>query len=480
MIFALRRFRIRGLHGKYDVDIPIVDNKIILVGVNGLGKTTVVNILYLLVTEQWTRLLEYDFLSVTLDTNQKFHEINRQEIEELGDSREQFGRNLRAFAGMPSRHYAKLVSHPLFTELLNAALNPSRLRSVAEVIATDVEIPVSIVMRAVREIPTMKQTDLFKYPQTITNLFDDLRGDGDFSVLYLPTYRRIEQDIKAIFPDLDERQLKEFGVRAGAVTWGANRAHVELVQFGMQDVERRVEQELQTIRDSARSQLGTLTASYLRDVIRNKADKFDPQLINALDVDTVKAVLRRVEENTLDSHDKTELEAAMERIRTNQQSSSERDKYLAYFFSRLMEIYKNLSESEGSIQRLVQICNKYLEGKRLKYSDNEYTAGIVDFEDLPISWRSLSSGEKQVASLFTHLFLSKQTSQLVIIDEPELSLSVPWQKTLLPDIANSGNCALLIAVTHSPFIYANELDMYAVDLAKCITPCDANARIVQR
>jgi len=45
-----------------------------------------------------------------------------------------------------------------------------------------------------------------------------------------------------------------------------------------------------------------------------------------------------------------------------------------------------------------------------------------------------------------------------------------WQKQLLPDIINSKKCDFLLAVTHSPFIFDNELDMYAVGLNEYIKP----------
>ena len=74
----------------------------------------------------------------------------------------------------------------------------------------------------------------------------------------------------------------------------------------------------------------------------------------------------------------------------------------------------------------------------------------------------LSSGEKQVVSLFSHIYLSGKKNYFVIIDEPELSISVLWQKRLLPDILKK--CSGLIAVTHSPFIFDNELKRYAHSL----------------
>jgi hypothetical protein len=37
-------------------------------------------------------------------------------------------------------------------------------------------------------------------------------------------------------------------------------------------------------------------------------------------------------------------------------------------------------------------------------------------------------------------------------------------KQLLPDIIHSNKCAFLLSVTHSPFIFDNELDKYAIGM----------------
>jgi len=48
-------------------------------------------------------------------------------------------------------------------------------------------------------------------------------------------------------------------------------------------------------------------------------------------------------------------------------------------------------------------------------------------------------------------------------------LSIFWQKKLLPDILNSGKCTFMLAVTHSPFIYDNDLQNYAYGLTDYIS-----------
>ena len=66
-----------------------------------------------------------------------------------------------------------------------------------------------------------------------------------------------------------------------------------------------------------------------------------------------------------------------------------------------------------------------------------------------------------MVSLFSTLYLNDRMKYFVIIDEPELSLSVKWQKQFLVDVCKGEFCNGVFAITHSPFIFANELDSYA-------------------
>ncbi|WP_367142226.1 AAA family ATPase [Aeromonas sp. ANNP30] len=82
-----------------------------------------------------------------------------------------------------------------------------------------------------------------------------------------------------------------------------------------------------------------------------------------------------------------------------------------------------------------------------------------------VDWENLSSGEKQIVSLFARLYLDRSENLAIFFDEPELSLSIEWQRKLLPHIMKSGKCQFLFCTTHSPFIFENELDAFASDLA---------------
>ena len=145
---------------------------------------------------------------------------------------------------------------------------------------------------------------------------------------------------------------------------------------------------------------------------------------------------------------------------------------LFYFVQALVDIYDRQKEFDIAINRFKEVCNRHLINKKVVYDESNikiYVKSEVSNNQLPLNM--LSSGEKQIISIFSKIYLSDRDKRFIVLfDEPELSLSMLWQKQLLPDIVNSNKCDFLLAVTHSPFIFDNELDKYAVGLSEYITP----------
>ncbi len=229
------------------------------------------------------------------------------------------------------------------------------------------------------------------------------------------------------------------------------------------------------IKESVRTGLNNLTGTYLREVLRGLDDPAtDAAILQTIDPKVFESIFARIDETTLPTADKSLLRSRIANISPGYSIGPD-DKVIAHFLSKLVALYRQQQQSEMDVRAFVQLCNAYLTGKQLIYDDVHYNIFIqqdsisgapVGAEKLEL--KMLSSGEKQIVSLFSHIYLSGDKNYFVIIDEPELSLSVPWQQRFLPDIIGTERCTGLIAVTHSPFIWENELEPYVRSLAQFI------------
>lgn len=68
-----------------------------------------------------------------------------------------------------------------------------------------------------------------------------------------------------------------------------------------------------------------------------------------------------------------------------------------------------------------------------------------------ITYSKLSSGEKNIVTMFTEIQFSK--AQVIMIDEPEISLSLDYQNKIVFDLFKLCGNKKVIVATHAPYIY---------------------------
>jgi len=174
------------------------------------------------------------------------------------------------------------------------------------------------------------------------------------------------------------------------------------------------------------------------------------------------------------------LMEAVQRITGDSTHLQDEDKILLHVLLQLSRIQENIAKREKDVIDFVGMCNKYLVAKRVVYDRDSIEVYIEDTRHdrikkvatskaarQTIAMETLSSGEKQIVALFNVLFLSNTEKFLILIDEPELSLSVPWQTSFLEDVSSIEYCGGIIAATHSPFIYDNSLDYCTKAIEEC-------------
>ena len=454
----LQEISIRGLHNQMDITIPVSDNRFVLVGVNGLGKTTVVNILYFFLSQQWHLLSGFRFSEIEIS-------IGRKKLRVTYDMVVPTKQIIRRFTTiLPPSFRKRIANEPKFISYI--------ARGEYQRAEKELGLPSEFIERRLGKAHDVHwQRSLFDEdePAPLAKIGKGIEELISSQILYLPTYRRIEQDLNALLPHFDEDIKK--AISKQLYMQRQERAFVELVQFGMEDVQNRISIKISQLKEQARVELSELAGSYLRDVISGDAERYKRQEIASLDEDEVDRILGRVEEKTLPDIDKRRLREVIRGIRSeaNQEEESSQERYLAHFFSKLVEMYRSQQKRETPLREFVRVCNQYLEGKQIEFIDTEYSLAFRTEHGAELDMGRLSSGEKQIVSLFSHIYLSEANSFFIIIDEPELSLSVDWQKRLLPDLMSSERCAFLAAVTHSPFIFDNEFEKNAIDLGTCMT-----------
>ncbi|WP_212377153.1 AAA family ATPase [Acetobacter persici] len=459
------KFEIKGLFGNRDISLPIEGDALILVGPNGIGKSSVTNIFYFFVSRQWSRLVEYDFTEVALWFGDDEIRALRADITGLS----QFDKITQDFP--PSSriysHLEKLKAADLLEEFISSRrMGPRSREKFSDALSVPMEEIRQLQMSIFRRISSYEDDDIFSSPRL--NIEKLLTNRFSGRTLYLPTYRRIEKDLKEIFPDLEERIRMSTRSNVPFAFTRSAKHYVDLVSFGMEDVRSNIDTKIRFLRDYSLSQFNDLSGLYLRDVIKGTADQYSPSEISELDENGLAIILGRVSEQVLSINEKELLREKILSMKGKKRTEMEvNDRYLAHYFTRLMSASADISKQEIQVTAFVDVCNAYLRpGKEMLYDDTKFTIKIQDDRGRPIDLSMLSSGEKQVVSLFSHLYLDDADNQIVIIDEPELSLSVPWQKRFLTDILDSNRCSFVLSVTHSPFIYQNRLKNTAVDLRR--------------
>ncbi len=467
---SLSRFRVVGLHGSRSIDVLLADNRLILVGENGTGKSTFVNLMYYFLTKQWSRLHDYRFARIHAYFGDQELVLTPEHLDQHHAARQHLNAVMRV-----SRHGGHLATHPLIDRLMDFTVHdPTESDAeMVERIAAELRMPRGVVRDMLSDY--LKQTK--GHPTHLQTLDKLISAFAQGQFLYLPTYRRIEQDLRSIFRSVDiDSELRKFQER---LTRRSGQSFIELVEFGMEDVERTIAARMAQIKENVRDGLNNLTGTYLRDVIRGVYADVDVQNIGDLDPTALDAVFARIDDVTLPASDKHHLKEKVAAISASR-TIDDKDKVIAHFLSKLIDFYRQQQANETHVRDFVSLCNKYLTDKQLVYDYIKYRLFIDSGrshgeEQLPMS--ALSSGEKQIVSLFSHLYLSGETSFFVVIDEPELSLSVPWQRQFLPDIVGSGMCTGLVAVTHSPFVWENDLEQYVRALAESTSTYVADSNV---
>lgn len=126
---------------------------------------------------------------------------------------------------------------------------------------------------------------------------------------------------------------------------------------------------------------------------------------------------------------------------------------------------KQVKDIDENNEKYLYLINKFLRdgGKNVSFDKTGRISFASARDNSPRSFAALSSGEVQVFVILAHLLFNSlaRTAGIFIIDEPELSLHVQWQEMFVDSLLDAGSQIQFVMATHSPSIILDRV-------SKCI------------
>jgi predicted ATPase len=424
-VYKVQKVQIAGFWNRFGVECQFNENVNILIGKNGTGKTTFMDILNSVLTVDLEGISANDFASVeiilvsgeskkTIRARKLNSEVDPFPIFEYQISQKKYRIRLITFDDKRmSINYRRRIQEEL-TEIRSAL---DQLVSVSSL-----------------SVYRLRSGDEYEI------------RDRHGSMIVSPVDYRLNEALKA----LTHYQLA-LSQKAREIAAKLQKDVLTSILFGEEDAKQPV-YALDFNKEKERSSL--ISAYTQLNAIDSEVRKKIAFHINAMDsaIQDIPSYLKKDKEIR-------EKKPFAEAIRSLEALRKSR------------KIIEMSLEAEGETKKTFSQVNLFLEIVRKFISDKEF-----DFEngDLVISNRHgkitysrLSSGEKQLLILLIEALLQNQKPHIYLADEPELSLHIEWQRSIIPAIRNLNPSAQVIAATHSPEVAAN-FGEFIIDMGEII------------
>lgn len=472
-------FSIEGLYGYRTISLSSDFAATILIARNGAGKTTLLGALDAFLRGEFTRLSNLQFSRIRC----KLRGIDEELVLDWHDVQSLF--ELREDSEIYSVARRCNLDPAVLLEYILTEYQSSR-RSHGELHESEVFSKVfSTYGHSTAEARRVcdKLIDSARGPNTnLQHIYAALKqAIGDTEIVYLPTYRRIElplSDDRSKEDRMRGRRRPSIQSRLGLSKRGLYKTDI---QFGLADISERLSDLNQEILFNSNQGYREISANIINELLDGTFDdREENRADDKPDRESLLLFFSRVKEGRqfVGPHRDRDFRIPdIDRVYNEGASSDTSNKFLQYFLSKLNTVIQATRSIEGLVQEFIDHCNTYLsaqdpttlvgkqhpsaDGKQLKLDRKTlkvHVESLAAQRKIPLD--SLSSGEKQMISLFARLYLYAGP-KILLIDEPELSLSIDWQRKILIDVVSAPTCSQVIAITHSPFVFENELEPFA-------------------
>ncbi len=444
----IKKLSVKKLHGLYDYTVRFHDDLTFLYGENGCGKTSILNILSAIITGELYNLSDYRFDTITLS----YYDTEKRRTNvlciEKGDKEYQI------------------------------SLNDQELTETIPVfgIAPDDE----------ESIFSLRQKYMrgYEFPQFLHR---------SFANLYLPLSRNFHGNLGA-----NRTLLRRRGVFYGdreiigknylneSLSYATDLIKSECLQISARENDIDAE-----FRKAVLSSALKVSSNYsIKGLLESVADEESLKKIElgrAKYIEMLESIgeCDREMQQSIDAFF-SKYEALFQKTQRAKQDGSinltvelllmkqefDRIKEIASLAQTIEQKKKRVREPLATFHSTINRFFDYTDGKK---SISISGKGALTVEDVRagriVPMSQLSSGEKQLLIIFSFLLFGLPSNQhgVYIIDEPEASLHLAWQRIFVEALQQANPALQLIFATHSPEIIGRYSD-HAVRLKKKIDP----------
>ena len=397
----LKKFFVKKLFGIFDNEIEFRKEGItVIVGQNGCGKTTMLHMLDAIFSKNPSKLFRYKFeyIEITFENDVVKIEIDDKSTEE---------ENMRCLKYYINSNELKeyyqensKINSPGFwcRNISSLRRRPGNMNTVFD----------------------LRTGETLSIPEVIDMYFDELSEEAKNDILVIP--EEVYELVKGIKVELITTE--------------------RLKRIYREDEYRRdvpAKYAVEECAEDLSKKLKNVLSEYA-NISQKLDEKFPMKLLQAIkkkDLSSIEELEREIKE--------------IDRLREKHITMA----VLTVYYQDMKQKLDSLNNISDKIVLLKKILNsKYRKNKKISVNKDAgiLIEQIMTKEDIPLKF--LSSGEQQELVMLYKLIFKGEKDTIILIDEPEISLNVSWQREFLDDmkeIVDMNKISLIIA-THSPQI----------------------------
>jgi len=434
----IKHIEAQGVLGRFDIHQEFQEGVNVLFGKNGTGKTTLLHILANLLNGDYKRFAYTEFKVIKVQLNDKTNIVVSKK------------------KGEKDSYINVTVNDDCVAENL----------STREILKQDQD-------REERVVPSNAYRE-----RMVRQLQDDEDVAPILPVAYFPAFRTMIEAWASAESRL--RHPKEIQILSTNFARELFGSFVPSLNYPSPiEIERELSEEIDEavvkVARADREYFGELLPSIFQVLSKNSIsteNTFSEEGGSEAILEEINSLVEKLEDYPLKAAPTiTQLRSSVSSFQVDEQTKRIAEQVLNIYRKALVEVVSVQENSFKSIETYLNSINSFLEGKTIEISLTEprlrrkpsvgikFEAGTP--KTIPGIRRALSSGERQIVTLiYAATHMSKQ--QIVLIDEPEISLHVDWQRHLLQKMSEQLGERQIIVCTHSPVIGADYEDRVVI------------------